>query len=592
MRIIGIHDGHNSSVSLSVNGEIVCAIQEERFTKRKNEQGFPKNALSYILDEYNLNNDNIDIVAMSTIERVDINYIKYPINTLFDVKDHIDMMNNYWKYKLSGKGYEKDYIKKVFEKKFNNEVAFYDIPDDYYNLNSDELQRKITDIVVSSVSDFICVDRDKIKFYDHHTCHIMYGYFSNPNKKNRTIGITVDSYGDGRNQTVWKIENNKFELIESSSECDLARLYKMVTLHLKMKPLEHEFKVMGMSPYAKNKYAIQVKEVFEELLEFNGLKIIHKNRPNNLYEFLNKELQYFRFDNIAGGIQLYTESMLSKLFIKASDQLGINNFVFSGGLAMNVKANKILGELDCVKDLFVAGSSSDESESIGACYCANYENGIKNLPLNNLYLGTSNKESIVLSYIKKEKLYNKFDVSKATNKKIASLLAEGEVVARVDGRMEFGSRALGNRSILANPSNPNVIMQINELIKGRDFWMPFAATILDTHSEKYLNNPKNFESRFMAIAMDTHKEFLSEIKAGTHPYDETIRPQILTEDQNKEYYNLLKEFEQLTGIGALLNTSYNLHGLPVVNDVRDALHVFENSGIKFLALGNILLSKI
>jgi carbamoyltransferase len=122
--------------------------------------------------------------------------------------------------------------------------------------------------------------------------------------------------------------------------------------------------------------------------------------------------------------------------------------------------------------------------------------------------------------------------------------------------MEFVSRALGNRSILANPSNPSIIQHINELIKGRDFWMPFAATVLDTYEDKYLVNPKGFESRYMAVAMDTKKEFLKDIKAGTHPYDETIRPQILTKDQNTEYYDLIEKFSKITGIGSLLNTSY------------------------------------
>jgi len=208
-----------------------------------------------------------------------------------------------------------------------------------------------------------------------------------------------------------------------------------------------------------------------------------------------------------------------------------------------------------------------------------------------LYLGTENSDSDILSYFEDKKLAEKYDITDATNIKIAQLLADGEVVARVCGKMEFGSRALGNRSILANPSNPGIIQHINELIKGRDFWMPFAATVLDTFADRYLVNPKEFESRYMAVAMDTKKEYLSDIKAGTHPYDETIRPQILTQEQNAEYYDLITEFSKLTGIGSLLNTSYNLHGLPVVNDVEDAFHVFENSGLRYLILNDKLISK-
>ncbi len=591
MIVLGIYDDHNSSVALSIDGEIVFAVQEERFTKRKNEKGFPVNAVTYVLEKFNLNNDNIDIVAMSTIERTDINNFKYPIDTVFGVNDHIDMMNDYWKPKISGDKYHKDYVKMVFDRKFVNEKSFYNIPDSYYDLSIEEVQQNVTNIIVNDISKFLDIDKEKIKFYDHHTCHAMYGYFANTNRKNKTIVITVDAYGDGRNQTVWKIEDDKFELISESSQCDIARLYRMVTLYLRMKPLEHEFKVMGLAPYAKDKYSNEVVKILEELLKFDGMNIVYKNRPKNLYEFLNKNLQYFRFDNIAGGVQKYTENMLSELFIRVSNETNIKNFVFSGGVAMNVKANKVLGDLECVDDLFVAGSSSDESQCIGACFFANYQNGITNKPLENLYLGTKNSEDEVISYIKANKLDDKYDVSDATNIKIANLLADGQVVSRVCGKMEFGARALGNRSILANPSNPNIIQHINELIKGRDFWMPFAATVLDSFADKYLVNNKNFDSRYMAVAMDTKKEFLSDIKAGTHPYDETIRPQILTREQNSEYYDLITEFSKLTGIGSLLNTSYNLHGLPVVNDVADAVYVFENSGLKYLVVNNTLISK-
>lgn len=592
MTIIGIYDGHNSSAALSVNGEILCAVQEERFTKRKNETGFPVLAVKYLMDTFHLDNSNLDMVAMATIERTDINNIQYPIDAVFSIADYLDMMEDYWKPKLSGKDYPKDYAKQVFEAKYNDEKNFYTIPLDFYELDRDTLQTKVAQVVTKNISDYMNIDPKKVQFFDHHTCHAMYGYYANPNKKDNTLAITVDAYGDGKNQTVWKIQNDTFELLSQSSECEIARLYRMITLYLRMKPLEHEFKVMGLAPYAKGKYSQEVAKIFEELLEFDGLKIVHKNRPADLYAFLDEKLKYYRFDNIAGGIQQYTEDMLLMLFQKAHDATGFSNFVFSGGVSMNVKANKALGDLACVSDFFVAGSSSDESQSIGACYYANHENKITNKPIQNLYLGTEISKESIESYLVKHEIAKRYHVSTANNEHLAKLLAQGEVIARVVDKMEFGSRALGNRSILADPSNPAIVQHINELIKGRDFWMPFAATVLDTYMDKYLVNPKGYESRFMAIAMDTKKEFLHEIKAGTHPYDETIRPQILTKAQNESYYDLIEKFSHITGIGSLLNTSYNLHGLPVVNDVEDAFHVFENSGLRYLVLNDVLVSKV
>ncbi len=591
MTVIGIFDGHNASAALTVNGEVLCAVQEERFTKRKNETCFPANAVDYILKTFQLNNDNIDIVAMSTIERTDINNIQYPIDAVFSIADYIDMMEEYWKPKLAGKPYVKAYAKEIFAKKYSSEKTFHDIPAEFYDLDTETLQHKMQELITNDIAAFMKIDKIKIRYYDHHTCHVMYGYFANPNKKDKTIAITVDANGDGRNQTIWRIEDDTFTLVDDSSQCDLGRIYRMVTLYLRMKPLEHEFKVMGLAPYAKEQYAEEVAKVFEELLTFDGLKIVYKNRPRNLYEHLQEKLKYFRFDNIAGGVQLYTERMLNELFERAQKEVGFKNFVFSGGVAMNVKANKAISELSCVDDLFVAGSSSDESQSIGACYFANYENNIVNKPLKNLYLGTQITSKEIHNYIAENRLHEKYSISEVDHSNIATLLAAGEVIARVAGKMEFGSRALGNRSILANPSKPGIIKHINELIKGRDFWMPFAATVLDTYEEKYLYNPKGLTSIYMAIAMDTKKEALHEIKAGTHPYDETIRPQILTQEQNPEYYDLITKFSEITGIGALLNTSYNLHGLPVVNDVADAVHVFENSGLQYLIINDILITK-
>lgn len=593
MTVIGIYDDHNSSAALSIDGKIIFAAQEERFTKRKNEKGFPVKTVEYILKTFGLNNSNIDMVAMSGIQRTDINNLKYKIDTLFSVQDHLDFMEYYWKPKLSGQEYPKQYVTDLMKTKFaSEEKSFYCLTENLWAMEEDKLQSTMTDIIAEDVSQFMKIDKDKIKFLDHHTCHVMYGYYANPNKKEKTIGLTVDAYGDGKNQTVWKIENDTFELLDETNQCEVARLYRMVTLYLRMKPLEHEFKVMGLAPYAKDSYVKKVADEFENLLTVDGLKIVHNNRPANLFEYLKEKLQYHRFDNIAGGIQKYTEDLLVAWLQNIYEKTHIKNFVFSGGVAMNVKVNKILGELDFVDDFFVAGSSSDESQSVGACYFANNLNHVKNEPLKHLYLGPEISNIDIETYLKTHNVESLYSVERnITNEKLATLLADGKVIARVVGKMEFGSRALGNRSILANPSKPNVIKHINEIIKDRDFWMPFAATILDQHASKYLDNPKGFESRYMAVAMDTKKEYLDDIKAGTHPYDETIRPQILTRDQNESYYELIEIFAQKTGIGALLNTSYNLHGLPMVNDVEDAFHVFENSGLRYLVVNNILISK-
>ena len=195
--------------------------------------------------------------------------------------------------------------------------------------------------------------------------------------------------------------------------------------------------------------------------------------------------------------------------------------------------------------------------------------------------------------IKGRDLASRYKVSEhaAIEEKIAELLVSDGVVARCGGRMEFGARALGNRSILANPSDQRVVPLINRMIKNRDFWMPFAPTILAERASDYLDNPKRLPSPYMMLAMPTRAEAREALVAAVHPQDATARPQILERAWNPEYHAVISEFERRTGVGAVLNTSFNLHGEPVVCSAADAVDTFERSGLPHVAVGHWLISK-
>ena len=174
-----------------------------------------------------------------------------------------------------------------------------------------------------------------------------------------------------------------------------------------------------------------------------------------------------------------------------------------------------------------------------------------------------------------------------------ALSARGrEIVAVARGRAEFGARALGNRSILANPSKRDSVQKINEAIKNRDFWMPFALSVMDEHQGVYVANPKGFSSPFMAISLETKPERYDQIAAGTHPYDRSVRPQFVSKDAAPAYHRLIGEFQKVSGIPAILNTSFNLHGEPIVDTIEDAVRTFELSGLDHLLINDrVLLSK-
>lgn len=285
--------------------------------------------------------------------------------------------------------------------------------------------------------------------------------------------------------------------------------------------------------------------------------------------------------------------MVSKWIYNGIKKFGINDVIFSGGVAQNIKANKKVWEMDSVNNLFVPAGPHDESLSLGAAYMDHIKNlGIKSTYFfPGPYLGTEYSTRQVEGALNKYKNKKKFIISETSTKEVAKLLAKGEVIGWMNGRMEFGARALGSRSIIAHAGDPEVIKKINDQVKKRDFWMPFAPSIKSDREKDYIINPKKLDARLMTIGFESTKLARKEIPAALHPYDYTVRPNVINKEDNPKYYSLLEEFERLTGIGAILNTSFNLHGEPVVESPLDAISTFERCGIKYLFLCGWLIQK-
>jgi carbamoyltransferase len=264
-----------------------------------------------------------------------------------------------------------------------------------------------------------------------------------------------------------------------------------------------------------------------------------------------------------------------------------------------LKANMVMAEEDWVSDLFVFPSCGDESNAVGAAYlgyvelCRQRGTTPAPKPFGPAYLGPSLDDNEIETTLRTRNIASRYEVSEheKIEEKIAELLVTDGVVARCSGRMEFGARALGNRSILANPSDHRVVGLINRMIKNRDFWMPFAPTVLREREGDYLVNPKGLESPYMMLTFPTQQKHRDEIIAAVHSQDGTARAQILDEGWNPSYHLIIREFERRTGIGAVLNTSLNLHGEPIVCTAEDAIDTFERSGLPHLALGRWLISK-
>lgn len=571
MKIIGIHDGHNSAVSLLIDGEVKTAIQEERLVSTKNFFGFPIEALKKTLEINDLPPGDIDFVAYHGL------HIPYPL----------DRMEKMEKYRNSFS--TKEAIKHLLRHTF-----VYDM---YKKQREKDRIQKVVDFGIPE---------EKIRFVEHHTAHAAAAYFGCPwvdlNKK--VLVLTQDGAGDGLSATVNIGHQGKMERIASIDEADsLGRIYATTTFMMGMVPLEHEYKLMGMAPYAPDKGREMSYGAFKDLLEFTEEgSMVWKRKSNHppmqrIYPYLRENTEFHRFDWIAAGLQQYTEEMLTQWVRNCIEKTGIRDVVLSGGTFMNVKANQKIYEMPEVDKLFIFPSCGDESNCIGAVYSLynELEHPEPSKPISTLYLGPdeTGNEKVKKEINEFEKLTEvefEYDYIDEIEEKISRLLADGEVVARCKGPMEFGARALGNRSILSDPSDLDKIRVVNNMIKKRDFWMPFAPVMLKERSDEYIVNPKDMEAPYMIITFnstDKYKEFIG----GVQQKDLTARPQIITREQNENYYRILKGFEKLTGKGVLINTSFNLHGLPIVYGPKEALYVFENSGLNYLALGNYLLEK-
>ena len=589
MKIIGIHDGHDASVALMVDGKIIFAAQEERFSRLKGDYGFPKRAVEEMFKFSGLKPSEIDLVTVGSFNLNPV-LLKLKRNAQFSVADWIDEQEKFWKPKIF---FNKNInYWKIFRKRFKKFDKYYNCKNFLKGyMNPNELKRFRFERL-NSISKHLKIDKNKIKFVLHEDCHKYYSFYFFSERKDG-IAITSEGIGDYSNGSVSTVKKNKFYLKAHNKENHLGHIYQYITLLLGMKPNQHEYKVMGLAPYTSNYEIEKCYKIFDKILKVKGLNVVFDKKPKDLFYHFREKLINCRFDGIAGALQKFLEKKLETWFVTCSKKLRYRNFYFSGGVAQNIKAALYLSKNKKIKKIFVPPAAGDTTISIGACFYG-AANSFKNEihPINSMYLGSSLKTNEIKRMINKRKLNKKFIVkSKVSAREVALAISKGAIVGRCAGRMEFGLRSLGNRSILCDPRFSENINKINFKIKKRDFWMPFTPTILKEDFNKYIINPKKIEARFMSMAFETTNIGRNCLKAAIHPADFTARPQLLSKDDNPNYFEIIKSFKQITGVGALLNTSLNLHGLPVVRSAEDALYVFENSGLDFLILENFLLKK-
>ena len=594
MKILSITLEKCSGCAVLIDDKIVFSTSEERYSRIKSDSSFPKNSINDALSFLGLKGTDFDKIIICGNKLSVLAPLMNEYST-FSVDDQIRAMEEYW-YPNLVLGKNKSFLE-VFKDKinleqfpFNTEIGKrFDISK-LHNPYTEEDGKNVSNFFKQIIASFLGVEQEKIIHMEHDWCHAAYALYGSPIRDDNTLIVTADAWGDDLSGTlsVYSKEKGQIERVKEYNHKDfqLARIYRYTTLVLKMLANEHEYKVMGLASYYNGPIIEKVEKVFDKMLQSDGLEFIFNKDILDIYDYLKNNLKNFRFDHIAAGLQSFTEKILVNWFSNAISRYNAKSVVFSGGVSMNVKANMKISQIPKIEKFFVCGAGTDETLPIGACYHWAEMNGIKPKPLDTLYLGSN-------------AVYDEKDISSLaqytvkkfnSEEQILEQILENKIVAVCRGKMEMGQRALGNRSIIADPRTRSNVEKINNSIKKRDFWMPFAPVILEEYQDLLIQNPKKIDSPFMTIAFET-KDGKNKFPAGVHQADGTARAQLLKKEHNPILWNLIFKFYEKTGIPALLNTSFNLHGEPIVRTIHDALRVFDKSELEVLWLDEHIIEK-
>ncbi len=585
---------HDSAAAIVKDGKIIAAAQEERFTRKKHDSSFPFKAIKFVLNYSKNKLSEIDAIVF----------------------------------------YEKPFLK--FERLLETYIAF--APDGFVQFSKAMprwLKEKLfqKNELINSLKEIesFKIDENKIFFSEHHLSHAASAFFPSP--FNEAIVLTADGVGEWATTTVAIAKDNKIKIVkEIHFPHSLGLLYSAFTFYTGFKVNSGEYKLMGLAPYGDPKY---VDKILENLIDVKndgsfrlnqkyfkyatGLKMI-----NNKFEKLFgksarnpavEKIEQFHMD-IAASIQKIAEDIILKICRNLKDEFKIENLCLAGGVALNCVANgKILKE-KIFKHIWIQPAAGDAGGSLGGALQYWYhelgnkrEIKIKNDDeMKGSYLGPefSNDE------IKKELIENKAVFDELDDQELinytAKSLSNGEAVGWFQGRMEFGPRALGGRSILGDPRSETMQKNLNLKVKYRESFRPFAPSVLESDVSEWFE--LDMESPYMLIVANVKKNKIiemseeqkklfgikklnikrSEIPAVTH-VDYSARIQTVNKDTNPKYFELLAKFKEITNCPVLVNTSFNVRGEPIVNTPKDAFNCFMGTDLDKLVIGNFILDK-
>jgi carbamoyltransferase len=581
---------HDAAAVLLRDGQLVAAAEEERFSRIKHDYGFPKNAIKYCLEAGGTTGPDLDYVV----------FFEKPFRKL----DRI-LATVLQTYPQSWKVFRESMISWVLDKLW----------------------------VASTLESQLGIKKDKVLFSEHHLSHAASAYLCSPFEESAIL--TVDGVGEWVTATCGIGKGNDIRLFKQMDfPHSIGLLYSAFTAFLGFEVNEGEYKVMGMAPYGEPRYVDKVWKLvhqnadgsfsldmdyfsfhhstektyskkFEQLFgaprptklhfftEGTGFPKYFGEPPSNIHE-ISKINQHYA--DIAASIQRVTEELILGMARNLHKETGLKNLCIAGGVGLNSVANTRIMRETPFEQVFVQPAAGDGGGALGAALWA-YNTLLgkpRNFRMDHAYWGRSYGASEITTFLQSNKIpYHLIENEDQMLDQVVERLMGGKVIGWYQGRFEWGPRALGHRSIIADPRNPDMKDIVNSKIKFREPYRPFAPSVLAECAEKYFELPRatsHYPARYMLYVVPVKPEAQSTLPAITH-VDGTGRLQTVFKDQSPRYYKLIERFGQATGVPVILNTSFNLRGEPIVTTPANAFNTFIKSEMDSLVLDNYLIEK-
>jgi carbamoyltransferase len=544
--IFNTGNSHDSSAALLIDGEIVGAIEEERLNRIKHTNKFPLNAIREVLGERNLTLEQVDFFSYYATE---------------------------------------EFITSTFKE-------FYYI-DPYYNKAF--WARKVIDQLFKQALNFE-IDENKICFVDHHLSHAASAFYMSGFKE--SLILTLDGSGERISGRILYGDKNGMKSIDHISEMNSLGHYYVIVSQFLGYCVYDEYKVMGLAPYGNPAKYRDIFSLFYRLLPQGRFEMHRERIYPLLFEIATPRRKGQEFTqvhkDVAAALQESIETIILHIVKYYSTTFGYKNLCLGGGVAHNCSANGKILYSGLFKNIFVQPAAHDAGNSIGAAAYTYLEKCPKKeiRKLEHVFIGTPVKEDPELfGILKGWESFITFKKEENIEKAAADLIGKGKIIGWVQGKAEFGPRALGNRSIVADPRPHANRDLINRMVKKREGYRPFAPSVLEERAGDYFDIGMNGTSfDYMTFVVKVKKECQATLGAITH-VDGTARVQTVSKLQNQRYWNLINEFGKLSGMPMLLNTSFNNNVEPIVNTAEDAITCFLTTGLDHLVIGDYLIDK-